>query len=269
MTAEEAARVGEYGSNYERCKRIIDRAGGWENVSAVDAYEISLHCPDLLSAGFTPQQPEWASVGVPMQEEPQYVSIEPAALHEPLWAGPAVEPITEQPAPPAEESEVNNNLYGIEGPDPSTFVRILEAGAAIASKLVGPQISFPTTPGGIMNPQGGDFPFPEARAISVNVGGDCWADSGNPLIQRRRFLRRRVRFARRPDGSLQMIQSCAPRRMNPLNVKALGRAARRLGRFQAIASHVEKLISKACKTKSRRRAPSMSFGRSCAPRRGC
>lgn len=49
------------------------------------------------------------------------------------------------------------------------------------------------------------------------------------------------------DGNViryEAVPYCPKRRMNPLNPKALGRAARRLGSFQRIAAHVEKTIQK-------------------------
>jgi hypothetical protein len=65
--------------------------------------------------------------------------------------------------------------------------------------------------------------------------------------------RRKLKIVINPaTGQPMVVAACPPRRMNPLNPRALGRAARRLGSFQRIASHIEKTIQKACRTKSRR-----------------
>lgn len=75
--------------------------------------------------------------------------------------------------------------------------------------------------------------------------------------------KRRLKIQMGADGQPHVVAVCPPRRMNPLNPRALGRAARRLGSFQRIASHIEKTIQKACRTKTRR----SSRGPSCAPSR--
>jgi hypothetical protein len=116
------------------------------------------------------------------------------------------------------------------------------------------------------------------RAMSINANTACWSTEmvdacGRPLTtqgMKRRLMRRRARYVRMPNGTISIVSTCAPRRMNPLNPRALGRAARRLGSFQRMASHVEKVIARACKTKSRSRsyARRPSWGGSCAPR-GC
>jgi hypothetical protein len=67
--------------------------------------------------------------------------------------------------------------------------------------------------------------------------------------------RRKFKVVTNPStGQPMVISVCPPRRMNPLNPRALSRAARRLGSFQRIASHIEKVIQKACKTKGRSRS---------------
>jgi len=68
------------------------------------------------------------------------------------------------------------------------------------------------------------------------------------------------------DGKPTVVFACPPRRMNPLNPRALGRAARRLAGFHRISSHIEKIVQHACRPK-RRSARMPSFGRSCGPRR--
>lgn len=94
------------------------------------------------------------------------------------------------------------------------------------------------------------------------TGLACW----NPTKSGKLSKRAQVRIARDPvTGVLQVQKYCRPKRMNPCNARALGRAARRLHMFQKMSSGIEKLINRQLKTKSRR-APAF---RSCGPKKGC
>jgi hypothetical protein len=64
------------------------------------------------------------------------------------------------------------------------------------------------------------------------------------------------------------VAYCPPRRMNPLNPRALGRAARRIGRFHQIAQGIEKLVQRACKSGIGRRSSRPRLP-GCSPRRKC
>lgn len=131
----------------------------------------------------------------------------------------------------------------------------------------------------------GDFPYPgPAEQLPTFVGGvrsntRCWIAPDDPrltgdechdrMVLQRAYARRRVRMVRVPDNTPQrwhweMIQTCAPRRMNPLNPKALARAGRRVGSFCRIASGMQKMLEKAIRKgggSSRRRSYS------CSPKR--
>lgn len=80
--------------------------------------------------------------------------------------------------------------------------------------------------------------------------------------------RRKLKIIVGTDGQPHVIAACPPRRMNPLNARALSRAARRLGSFQRIAGNIEKLVQRACRTglgRGRRRAPRLPAA-NCRPR---
>lgn len=100
---------------------------------------------------------------------------------------------------------------------------------------------------------------------ALPLGPACWLKPRkNGQINRRA----RVRLRRLADGSTIVEKYCAPRRMNPLNARALGRAARRLGMFHNIAAHIEKTVQKACRSGIGRRRLS-SAPRYCGPRKRC
>lgn len=99
------------------------------------------------------------------------------------------------------------------------------------------------------------FPNPTYEATT---GPSCWQSTDNPRTALMRKARRSVRVMRQPDPSapggyrLVFVSTCKPRRMNPLNPKALARAGRRVGSFMAIAEHMGKMLQKACRTKARK-----------------
>lgn len=121
---------------------------------------------------------------------------------------------------------------------------------AVAERLLG------------QNPDFGDVVAGSSTALSQDIGGlSCWRPTRSGKLSRRA----NVRIVRGPDGLPRLEKYCRPKRMNPLNARALGRAARRLGSFHRIAGAIEKQIAKSCNVKSRRRAPSSrSYG--CRPK---
>lgn len=139
---------------------------------------------------------------------------------------------------------------------------VIQQGLGLAGQLLAPQ-NFPQ-PG-----RGGAITTEQAieqgMPIRANVGGNCWVESTDPFKARRNFLRRRVRFVRTPGGGIQMVQTCAPRRMNPLNPRALARAGRRVASFTRIAQGMQKMLEKACRKGAR--GSRRSYSRSCAPKR--
>jgi hypothetical protein len=98
--------------------------------------------------------------------------------------------------------------------------------------------------------------------VTVTPGQACWDQA---RATGKVNSRMRVKLQRLPDGTVQVVRYCAPRRMNPCNPRALGRAARRLSAFQRMSSGIEKIINRQLKRKGPVRR---SYG-SCAPKRGC
>jgi len=202
---------------------------------------------------------------------------DPFFIPEPIWAGSAggadSTPTAADAAPPnvpvqlPMEAPVFEDIFPIQsGPDTfwGAITQLGTAALGYAFQDVPGQIS--QLPAPVMGPGN---PVYQSSPISVGVGGACWSEDTNATTAqlKRRLLRRRVRWVRLPNGQLAMKQTCAPRHMNPLNPRALGRAARRLGSFQRIAAHTEKLIQRACKPKARRSYSRPSYGRSCGPKR--
>ena len=135
----------------------------------------------------------------------------------------------------------------------------------------GPSVGFPAAAeaiGGIigraLSAQQPDFGDVVSGVSTTASGLACWKPTKSGKLQKRA----QVHIVRRPDGTVALEKYCRPRRMNPLNPRALGRAARRLGSFHRIASTVEKQIAKACapKRRSSRRAPAYSRGGYCGPK---
>lgn len=75
--------------------------------------------------------------------------------------------------------------------------------------------------------------------------------------------RRRYKIIRTPDG-VQAVAYCLPRRMNPLNPRALARAGRRVASFTRIAQGMQKMLERSCRVGGRKRS-TRSY--SCAPKR--
>lgn len=75
--------------------------------------------------------------------------------------------------------------------------------------------------------------------ITTVVGG-AWGRCALPSQARRR----KAKVVMLPDGTQTIVPYCAPRRMNPLNPRALSRAARRIGSFHRIASGLAKCTSR-------------------------
>lgn len=164
-----------------------------------------------------------------------------------LGGAPVILPSGEIPSP---MGFVSGGFGGIQIPS-GIGVEIGQTIGEIIEQNTGLQTTTPTAPGTV---------------ISQAVGGTagCWVVSGNDRTNRMRMRRRRLKIAGYDaNGQAVYTAVCAPRHMNPLNPRALKRAAVRLGRFQSIATGIEKMIAKACKVKPRRMGPRLS----CAPKR--
>lgn len=99
--------------------------------------------------------------------------------------------------------------------------------------------------------------------VTVTPGQACWDRARATGKVNRRM---RVKLQRMPDGSVQVVRYCAPKRMNPCNPRALGRAARRLSMFQKMSSGIEKIINRQLKRKSAGRISRPAY---CGPKKGC
>lgn len=162
------------------------------------------------------------------------------------------------------------DLYS-SNPDPNLY-SVIQQGLGLAQQLVSARRQIPTEGPIVPVFPGGSVQSALAAQYGVNVASTCWSENTGltPTQARRQLMRRKVKVIRDPSSpnGIRIVQYCSKPRMNPLNAKALGRAARRLGSFQRIAAHVEKVITKACKPKRRSsRAPRMGY--SCGPKRGC
>jgi hypothetical protein len=230
----------------QTCSELIDRAGGWERLGAAEASLLS-------SLGCQPG---------PLEAFLPFATIE---QEQPFWTGsvPDVQPTKEQPVLITDPDAFDNPISWL-GP-------ILASPMTGLMSQVGVGIDIPRTleeslPGQIIGAASRALQSAagiEAGITATAPGGlACWNPRNGKLSRRAQ-----VRLRRMPDGSLQVEKYCRAKRMNPLNPRALSRAARRLGSFQRIASAIEKTISRACKTKSRR--PRMSYS-GCSPKRkGC
>lgn len=115
--------------------------------------------------------------------------------------------------------------------------------------------------------------LPARCATTAGMAGlPCVVHQGGPykgkLVKSNR--RRKVKLVPDGQGSFTPVICCTPRRMNPLNPRALRRAAVRLGRFQHIAHTIEKMVARAVKPRGRRSSPKgyvRSSVRHCPPMR--
>lgn len=109
-------------------------------------------------------------------------------------------------------------------------------------------------------------PFFQQDQIQTGIVGK------NQFPGRCKTSRRKLKIVmqRASDGTLhpQVIAACPPRRMNPLNARALGRSARRLAAFHRISGHIEKIIQHACRKKGRS-SSSSRMPASCRSRKRC
>src|SRR5262245_28088745 len=101
----------------------------------------------------------------------------------------------------------------------------------------------------------------QGTAIQIPGGGTvdiAAATRQTPVIQAAGLgcsvKRRRYKVQRNPDGTITAVAYCLPRRMNPLNPRALARAGRRVASFSRIARGMEKMLQKACRAGARGRS---------------
>lgn len=149
---------------------------------------------------------------------------------------------------------------------------IANVGSAVASSLLSPatqpQITIPGVPVGQMGCDLSSIqgilncltPFQQAtvpqlntKALTANCattagmsGLPCVVHQSGPykgkLVQHSR--RRRIKLVPDGQGSLTPVICCTKPRMNPLNPRALSRAARRLASFQHIARGIDAMITR-------------------------
>lgn len=284
MTSEERAQLQQ--DIYSRgCVSLTSEQ--FNNLSAQDAYA-------LANIGFCNGTPISSSIdplwAAPTYEPPPYFPPpeEPAFQGQPITVN--VEDEFERV--PAEGKEMNGFLTGpdfnagifggITAAPVSPWGAVTALGSQVLNALI-PQrpVGGPALPGGVevtgmptlqdvIAQQTGRIP-----TFSTGVqSGPCWSDAmvnscGQPLTplgMKRRLMRRTARYVRMPGGGIAIVQGCRKPRMNPLNPRALRRAAVRLGRFQCIASGIEKMVARAVKVRGRARVP-RSYSRSCGPRK--
>ena len=79
--------------------------------------------------------------------------------------------------------------------------------------------------------------------------------------------RRRYKIVRNSDGTISAEAYCLPRRMNPLNPRALARAGRRVASFSRIAQGMQKMLERSCRVGARKSRRAPSFSTRCATSR--
>lgn len=197
------------------CREVVESRGGWQNVSAEEATQLSM-----------------AGCGPAFQVEPvSYRYEEPMINFDDFVAGSMSGGFPESVTGtgPAE------NLSGY-------FAQVLPmAYRALDAALTDQGPLGPIVP---INPQTGSVERPQYQ-VSVHPGAACW---DKPRKNGMPNSRVRVKLQRQPDGTFAVVRYCAPKKMNPLNPRALSRAARRIGSFQRIAANIEKIVQKACRT---------------------
>lgn len=234
------------------CGEFIERQGGWDAISAAEA---SL----LASMGCTPG---------PLSGEPRWTADQ---FEEVGGGGGFV-----GDAAPASTSTggTDVNFGAVLNP---IDIALMTGGAT----LTGPQWSgIGQAIGDIFDTVSGTFPVGQNPVLMQNdpfgdvVGGASTTAVGGlgvgalSCFNSKNSRRRKIKIVRTADGQLHPVPYCTPRRMNPLNARALGRAARRLGSFHRIAQGIEKMVQKACKTGTRGRR--VSRAPYCGPKRkGC
>lgn len=113
------------------------------------------------------------------------------------------------------------------------------------------QLGRPPGGGGIVGPQ-----------VEVQTGMPISAAGLACTVKRRRY-----KIVRLPDGSIAAQAYCLPRRMNPLNPRALARAGRRVASFSRIAQGMQKMLERSCRIGMGRKRSTRSRSYSCPPSR--
>lgn len=245
--------------------------GGWENISAEEATELSrLGCypefRDYSTSGVSPY-PEGemslggggTSVSPPTPSEPISQPDEKFSEEIPLWTSPVPQ---EQPPMPYMNIDPLSTLISTvpmqTGGDWRGFIQGALEGLAgtVPEFFQKDQIEAGITATGCVR-----RPCKTNRRVKV-----AW----DPMTQKPVLVPRNPKVVIGADGKPTVVWACPPKRMNPLNPHALRRAAVRLGRFHNIASTIEKMVQKACRTGiGRGRARGFARASSCGPRKRC
>lgn len=227
------------------CSGLIAMRGGWDALTASEAsFLASLGC----TPGSIMEQPLYSE---PYIEQP-FVDVGEVSYTAPIQQPQPLVQATPEPAPIPEEPSVTLSQF-FAGTDIETNPiewTGFQAPIGIDPTQIDPSN---TLPGQIIRAATGALQASIETGITVQdarIRGRCAP------------ARRRFKVITGPDGQPQVISVCPPRRMNPCNPRALGRAARRLSMFQKMSSGIEKIINRQLK----RRAPARrAFG--CAPKR--
>lgn len=259
-------------SNDDRCRMILNYYGGFQGIDAELSAEMSAVCPTVIQESLRgPQEvtfnvSDWTAGdagstaaalpledpmadSVPVEESPPMVST-----NVPLWT-------VDIENPGLQESKVLTTSPDMSGPDVN-FAGFFTG----LTNILSDAFQAPTTPTPSLAQQieqGAQALLPQFfQADQINTGITARAAGGLRCSAKKR----RWKAVRMADGTIQAVAYCPPRRMNPLNARALGRAARRLGSFHKIASHIEKVVAKACRTGKRRGTTRLP---GCSPRKRC
>lgn len=155
---------------------------------------------------------------------------------------------------------------GFTAPFESWIQPVIGLASQVISALQMPPTRIPpmTGPSTVPGPFG--LPIPVAQVEQIQAGTSVSASAFRGVCKP---SRRRFKIQYDATGTPHVISVCPARRMNPLNPRALSRAARRLGSFQRIAGNIEKMVQKACRSGIGRGRRSSRMPAYCGKKRGC
>jgi hypothetical protein len=228
------------GGESVHCSDLIASRGGWENIGAAEASLLaSMGC---VPGELIPQEEIGWTSSVP--DSPGEVGgfVEPI---QPAWTAPTIQ--QEKPIVNTEPAFEDNPISWLapvvtaSGPLAAAFTsQAPQGGDSIFNQIE--KIARDTLPMFFQPDQFTQLPGGTPSCIPRNVRDlSCY----NPKFKNSK--RRKLRLVCGPDGQMHPEVYCTPKRMNPLNPRALSRAARRLGSFQRIAGNIEKMIQRSCK----------------------
>jgi hypothetical protein len=253
------------------CSELIAMRGGWQNISAEDSAELSkLGCyPGPLVVG-----------------DQYYTGYTLGGSYDAAYDSSPQGGVTSVP-PPITNAPINEPEQVFRGePMPTMNVDPIMGLISTVPMQTGPMDWSGWIQGQVGNllenfGRGGMWQVPGAPDVEAGItAGGCVRRpcktnrrvkiAWDPTTQKPVLVPRNPKVVIGADGKPTVVWACPPKRMNPLNPHALRRAAVRLGRFHNIASTIEKMVQKACRTGiGRGRARGFSRASSCGPRKRC